>query len=69
MIRENLVKSARIRAGLTQTQLAEKLNIKPSSLHQIENGNPTIDKIDAICEKMKWKFICKIRLGEKEIDD
>lgn len=69
MITENIIKSARQRAGLKQIELAEKLGISTSALSQLESGNLTIKKASEICEKMSWKFICKIRLGEKEIDD
>jgi ribosome-binding protein aMBF1 (putative translation factor) len=40
----HMVKSAREGAGLTQIQLAEKLNIPQSNISQIETGNRPVGK-------------------------
>jgi transcriptional regulator with XRE-family HTH domain len=46
------LKAARVNAGLTQKEAAEKLGVSPKTLCNWENGNcvPLVDKIDPICE-------------------
>jgi DNA-binding XRE family transcriptional regulator len=61
----NPIKTARLNANLSQTEMAKLLGVKPSSIHGIENGNVSIEKIEEICQKMGWNFICKIRVGAK----
>lgn len=48
------IKSARKKAGLTQTELAEKIDIAQTSLSQIEVGsiNPSPKTIKAVCEAL-----------------
>ena len=43
--------AARVNAGFTQKQAAEKLNVTRETVNKWENGkaSPTADKIDSIC--------------------
>ncbi len=51
-------KSARIKNGLTQKQIAEKLNIDRSSIAHYENGDsvPSTKNIQKICDMLNLSF-------------
>ncbi len=50
-----ILKTARIKAKLTQTEVAEKADIHPNYYARIERGevNPTVDIIDNIAKALK----------------
>ncbi|MDY6061593.1 MAG: helix-turn-helix transcriptional regulator [Oscillospiraceae bacterium] len=51
-------KSARIKNGLTQKQIAEKLNIDRSSIAHYESGDsvPSTKNIQKICDMLNLSF-------------
>ena len=51
-------KSARIKNGLTQNQIAEKLNIDRSSIAHYESGDsvPSTKNIQKICDMLNLSF-------------
>ena len=48
------IKSARIRSGLTQKQLAEKINTSPSAIGMYEQGRrePNYDTLSKLCNAL-----------------
>ncbi|MEA4846423.1 MAG: helix-turn-helix transcriptional regulator [Clostridiaceae bacterium] len=51
----------RMNRGLTQKQLAEKLNVKQSMISKLESGeyNPTIEQLWRVSKKLDWLFSIK----------
>jgi len=60
-----ILKAARIKANLTQVEVAEKAGIHPNYYARVERGevNPTADIIDSIAKALKIKI--KFPLGGK----
>ena len=50
------IKDARRKEGLTQTELAEKLNCSVNTISRWENGkySPSIDELNKIAEILKF---------------
>jgi transcriptional regulator with XRE-family HTH domain len=56
--------------GLSQRQLAEKINMAPSYISRIESNvrTPSLDVIDLICEKLEVPITLFMLLGKKYDD-
>ncbi|QQS43854.1 helix-turn-helix transcriptional regulator [Candidatus Roizmanbacteria bacterium] len=53
-----ILKNARIKANMTQAQVAEKADIHVNYYARIERGevNPTVDVVDSIAKALKIKL-------------
>lgn len=60
----NPLKTARKDSGLTTKEVTKRLGITQPALSYLENGNPTVNKLAEICEKMNWKLTIKIETLE-----
>ena len=64
-----LIRDLRIKAGMTQQELAEALNISPTAISKWENGHslPDISMLEPIADKLNVS-ISEIIIGEMEME-
>jgi len=60
----NPLKTARLSSGLTVNKVAKKLEISQPAYSHLETGNPTVNKLAEICEKMNWELTIEIKTLE-----
>lgn len=61
----NPLKSARLKAGLSQTEIAQKIGISQPTYSYLESKNTTINTLSEICEKLNWELKCEILVPPK----
>lgn len=65
----SLIREARLRAGLTQKELAARLNTKQSVISRWESGSvsPTLETIAQVA--MACGLEVQVRLAERDVED
>ncbi len=63
------LRQARLKAGLTQKDLAERLNITQSALSKIERGERRIDIVElrALCIAIGMPFLAFVRQFDRSL--